>query len=188
MSRQLYGSRDYMRTMLEAMWSLLQACRPLSSCCLTAHRDALSQQEQKHTHTHTHTYVHYEADSAPPSWLSDMAKKHNYTFLFFKKIPCCVSGWKRGFHDPTAVNPLFTNECFIFGDTENFLRGSICNFTWDGSACEEDWGQTSVRTWVHHCAWFGGGEWEKIKPLTPSLGRKMFFVYSQWKSTHEGYR
>ena len=56
MSRQLYGSREYMRTMLEAMWSFLQACALLSSCCLTAHRDALSQQEQEHyTHTHMHT-------------------------------------------------------------------------------------------------------------------------------------
>lgn len=81
-SRQLYGSPESMRTLLEAMWSLLQACRLLSSCCLTVCRDALSQQEQKHTHAPNH-----------PADCLTWQKRHNYTFSFWTGPILCV--WAR---------------------------------------------------------------------------------------------
>lgn len=166
MSCQLYGSWEYIRTMLGAMWSPLQACGPQSSCCLMVHRDALSQQGQKHTHAQRRRRL------PPTSWLSDIAKNHNYTRLSLKGPTLCV--WMKtgpsyklcklglmGFF--MAVNPL-SKWMFQLWRQRIFLT-TLLETVWSVSRakCKHPLSLSGSENHKSHCAWVSGRDWKKKK-------------------------
>lgn len=73
---QLYGSWEYMRTMLGAMWSFLQACKtPVVMLSFTALRRPLS--------ARTKTHIRWETDSPPTS---GRLETHNPLFKRFHAV------------------------------------------------------------------------------------------------------
>lgn len=99
MSCQLYGTHEYIGPMLNATWSLLQACRLLSSCCLTGHRDAPSQQEQKHPRSPGDGFSTNELTV----WHSKPPQKQNIiTAPCFKRTHAVCQGENGAFLSPGA--------------------------------------------------------------------------------------